>query len=155
MDSREWTLTKHLKAHDSELFCKKVALDGPYCVYRKATQWESFEMEGSVVHVSRPSMNLCFALTDTWNFKGKPVDWGIEPVIQRAKETHFSRGDQVMKELINSYEENSKSKDRALKSKTEDFLKDFRGSFAKTFDDVNTSTLEKNDSRRKQDGNYK
>ena len=156
MDAREWVLTKHLKAHDGELFCRRAGLAGPYCVWRKAVRWESHGMpDGSIIHYSRPSKHFCFALTDDWQFAGKPRDWGIEPVIQKAKRSHYSRADQEFEELLKHNESVQESKNRDLSSKTEDFLKDFRRPFAQAFNHVNTSTLEKIDLRRKRNGHYK
>ncbi len=154
MDAREWVLTKHLKAHDAELFCRKNDRAGVYCVYRRAIRWDTYEWEGSFLRVSRPSRDLCFALTHNWQITGVPVDWGIEPVLERAKETHYSRNAEVTEELIRSYEKSEESRKRHFKSETEAFLLDFRRQFGRTFNDINTSTLAKVDSRRKADGRH-
>lgn len=155
MDAREWVLTKHLRAHDSELYCRRHPGSGVYCVYRKAVRWEDYLWEGGILRFSRPSKNLCFALTDTWQITGKPIDWGIEPVLERAKETHFSRNEERIEELIRSYQRAEESRARQLSNEAECFLTDFRRQFARTFNDINTSTLEKVDRRRQFNGHHK
>jgi hypothetical protein len=152
MDAREFVLTKHLKAHDSELFCKRAGLEGPHCVYRKVTRWDEVPVDGGTLKYSRPSQEFIFALTEDWTLNGKPTEWGIEPVLDRIKHGDLWNRPHLVEDLIGSYERASETKARHLSSQTEDFLKDFRPQFAKAFNDINTSTLEKVDSRRKKNG---
>lgn len=154
MDAREWLMTKHLKAHDKDLECRRSGLDGPYCVYQKGIAWDSYQLpNGTMFHYSRPVRHLVFSLTDTWTKTGKPVEWGIEPVISRIKEHRAERHEQLMKDLLDSYEKQKKSQERDQQNKTEAFLGEFKTQFARATNDINTSTLDKKiDSRRIKNG---
>lgn len=153
MDAREWEMTKHLKAHDADLVCRRSGLDGPYCILQKSTTWDSYQFGAASLTYSRPTYNLVFALTDTWTKQGKPRDWGIEPVIQRIKEHRFERHAEQFQELMKADAKAKESSAREQSNKSEAFLRDFRRQFAKATNDINTSTLEKVDLRRKKHGN--
>ncbi len=150
MDAREWEMTKHLRAHDKDLICRRSGLDGPYCVLQKSQAWDSYQLgEGATLTYSRPTFNLVFALTDTWTKQGKPRNWGIEPVIQRVKEHRFERHEEQLRELEASYAKAKEASAKDLSNTSEAFLRDFRSQYAKATNDINTSTLEKVDLRRK------
>lgn len=152
MDAREREMTRHLKAYDPALLCKRAGLDGPYCVLQKSVTWDSYRFGGHTLTYSRPTLNLVFALTDTWTKQGTPRDWGIEPVIQRVQEHSFDRHEKQFAELMASYEKQRLSDDKDRRNKTEAFLHDFRRGFAKATNDINTSSLEKTDFRRMKNG---
>jgi hypothetical protein len=128
-DSRAKTLTRHLRAHDSKLFAvnfKEDRID----VYRK-----------SDLGCNPP--HFLFPLTDDWTISGRPVEWGIEVVLARIKAHDLWRDDSLAEQLIASYEKASESKDRDRRNNLESFLYDYRSTFAKATNGVNTSLLPK------------
>lgn len=133
--------------HDSQLTAK---LDnGIIGVYRKAHTCERYKLEGGLtLVVTKPFHHFIFALTDNWNVTGKPVEWGLDPIVNRLKAIDTWNREDMIDEMIESYEEEKKSNERNLKNNVESFLREFRRPFAKAFNDVNTSTLEKTDRRR-------
>jgi hypothetical protein len=96
---------------------------------------------------------LIFALTDTWQVSGTPVPWGIEPIIHRLRSINASERDDLFNELRNKREGERASNERKFKNDLEAGLLEKRRSFAKAFDDINTSILDKKkDKRRLKDG---
>lgn len=140
MDSRVRTLTRHLKAHDSQLYaaCHK---EGRIDIYRKSSYGES-------------PPHLIFPLTDNWAVSGRPVEWGIEVILARINAMDLWRSDSVAEDLIKSYEKRSEAQERDRKNNMESFLYDFAPQFAKATNDINTSCLEKIDGRREKEKNF-
>lgn len=123
------TLTGYLKRYDSELFAvcnKPPRID----VYRQNRD-----------KLSPP--HFIFSLTDTWTASGKPVDWGVEPVIARLRALDLWNSGIGVEHFIEQSEKEKEEELRNFRNNTESFLLDFRRQFAKATDGINTSTLEK------------
>jgi len=139
-------ITRELKNHDSLLYCDW-GKAGRLCVFRKSTRWESYRLdEDAVLSVARSTPHLIFALTDTWNERGEPKDWGIEPILARIKAIDLWNRD-LAEEIIQGAEKDLETAARDRRNTTESFLLDFRKQFAKSFDDVNTANMSKKDKR--------
>lgn len=149
MDNREWVLTKHLKGHDRKLFCKRMR-SGAYGVFRESVRWETFAYESGVLSYLRPADHFIFALTHDWRSDGKPVDWGIEPVLEKIKASDSHQRD-IAAEAIESYERLKEKKAKQVSSNAEAFFSDYRREFARSTNHLNTSTMEKVDRRRNHD----
>lgn len=130
-------LNEELRGYDSKLFVQETRL-GRYDVYRKSS-----------LGCNPP--HFIFSLTDNWTLNGRPVDWGIDVVLNRVKACDLWRDWNVGDETIQANEKESESRERQLKNSVESFLSEFRGQFAKATDGINTSTVEK--LYRKEDGN--
>lgn len=147
-------ITEAIKSHDGLLYCDENR-EGKLCVYRKSTRFETYRLDDdSILRFARPTPHFVFALTHDWRITGQMVDWGIEPICARLKAIDLWKRD-LAEEIIQQEEKNIESAARDRKNTTESFLLDFRKQFAKTFDDVNTSTLVKKDSRRDGDRTVK
>lgn len=135
-------ITSVIKSHDYMLYCER-SMDGKLCVYRKGTRVETYYLDDStVVHSVRSTPHFIFALTDTWKMDGRPVDWGIEPIMARLKAIDLWNRD-LAGEIEEREKRDEKSRERAARNSIEDFLYDFRSQFKKTFNDVNTASLDK------------
>jgi len=144
-------ITKAIKKHDPSLFCDENH-EGKLCIYRKSSTYDLFDFDGTKLFVTRPFRQYVCALTDNWNELGRPVDWGIEPIVCRLKAIDLASNPRLFEDLIQGYEKAKESEERDFKNNVESFLLDFRKQFARTFNNVNISTLEKTDRRRFQDG---
>lgn len=87
--------------------------------------------------------HFLFSLTDTWQPTGRPVDWGVEPLLNRIRAMDLWRDDQFVEKWIAQKEKMDESRDRDRRNSVEAFLYDFKGQFQKATNDINTSTLEK------------
>lgn len=84
-----------------------------------------------------------FSLTDDWKPSGKPVDYGIDTVLNRIKAHDLWRDDSFVENYIKNHEKVQESKDRARRNSIESFLYDFRSEFNKATKDINTANLNK------------
>ena len=141
------TLTKAVKTHDKELFCKEE--QGKILVCRKRTVWESHDLDADVkLLYSRQVPEVLFALTHNFSQTGDPIDLGIEPLIQRIKSIDLwstvSESTNVVKNLAKHADDVQNKK----RSKYEDMARELRGSFKKAFSDYSVGSLKKIDKRR-------
>lgn len=133
---REVRLGQQLRAFDSTLYLNRVGQD-----------------QLQLMKKSKPADYYILSLTEDWSAKARSVEWGVEPIIARLREIDGHNPDSFVNKMDEMHEKEKQSKDRDLKNKTEDFAKEFRKPFAKAFEGINTSTLEKIDSRRKRENN--
>ena len=74
------------------------------------------------------------------------MKWGVLPVLQRLREIDGWNRD-VLKEVRDHNEKYEESKSRDFRNNAEAFFSDHRDHFKKAWSDLNTSTVEKKDSR--------
>lgn len=154
MDGQVRFITRVLKEHDRSLFAKRNA-DGIICVMRKNKRYV-----GPVDLNDAPFFNLIespdyvFALTENWTTSGRPVPWGSEVVVRRIKEIDLWNREKYFEEVEEANERVDKAKRRHFRNEMEAFASDWRREFAKATNDINTSTMDKSEKRRrKRDGN--
>jgi hypothetical protein len=141
-------ITREVQTYDRELYCDK-NMEGMLCIYRKGRRYESYQLEdGSVLTYARPSPHFVFALSDTWRATGKPVEWGVVPILNRLKALDLWNRD-LVGELEAAYDKDEESNARKRRNDTESFLLDFRSQFKKTFNDTRVANMDmKKDKRR-------
>lgn len=93
---------------------------------------------------------LIMALTDNWTVSGKPVPWGLQPILARIAEIDASQRTDLFDQLRKQREKVAESKERHFQNELEAGLKDGRRAFAKSFDDFNLSTCDKTTKTRRQ-----
>lgn len=148
-------LTRELQKHDRELYANWIP-DKCIAIYRKSKSYEAPQRldDGSWLRVCRFAPHFVFALTDTWTMNGERVDWGIEPVMARIRAMDLWNRD-VAGDLIHQYKKDDESAERDGRNNIESFLYEFRGQFAKSFKDVNTSNLNKIDNAKRRENAYR
>lgn len=129
MNSWAKRLDKRVKEYDSLLFIQE-GKDSRYDVYKKS-------------NLGCELPHFIFALTDTWLPTGRPIEYGIDVVINRIKAHDLWRDDQFIENYIKECEKDKESKERARKNSVESFLYDFHSQFKKTVSDINTSNMKK------------
>jgi hypothetical protein len=151
---RESRITVEVQKHDPKLYCAKNT-EGTLCVFRRSVRFEAYDVGDELMIYTRPAPHFVFALTNTWKTNGKPVDWGLEPIAARLKAIDLWNRPTLVDDLIESYEKDDKAMERELDNSIESFLLDFRKQFARTFDDVNTGSMNKKlDKRSSKNGSY-
>lgn len=128
--SRQKYLDRELKLHDSLLSVEETKL-GRLDIYRKS----SFGCNPP---------HFIFSLTDNWLPTGRPVEWGVDVVINRIKAHDLWRNETIVDTIEKELEADEKARERHLKNSIEDFMGDFQRQFAKATDGINTGTLDKN-----------
>lgn len=149
MDTVARRLTRAVSGYDRELFVKR---EGETLrVLRKATRFLSYEVDGQHLLYSVSAPHVIFHLTDNWTVNGKPVEWGVEPLLSRLRAIDSHKRD-VAGEIIENQKKSEEISKKDFRNNNEAFLKDFRRQFSKAFNNINTSTLDrKADLRRKRE----
>lgn len=140
-DSRTRTVTAHLKDYDRLLYARREST-GAIHVYRESKRPYSFEYNGDryTALLSQPFFIL--ALTDNWTITGKPVEWGIEPLMYRIKSIDSHKNGITIDKLLEDYTRGAEAKDKKRQNDNESWLRDNRNVFKKAFDGINTSNLD-------------
>jgi hypothetical protein len=129
------------------LYCD-VLSSGIPAIFRRTYRAEVHDLDGDSLVVLKDAPHFVFALSDNWSANGKPVDWGLEPIMARLKAMDIWGRQSIVDELINEYEKASESKDKDRQNNIESFLYEMHSKVKKSWSDINTSTLSKKDRRR-------
>ena len=151
MDAKVESLTRALKSYDRYLYAERSSSSELIGVYRNNVRWDTYEWYGSQLSVSRLSPEPVMFLTTTWNIHGQPVDWGIEPVMARLRESDCWNHDNL-DEVTAQNEALKRNKDQSQSNELRAMAADMRKDFAKATNDINTSSLKKLEKRRIKDG---
>jgi len=133
MDGRTRSVNRVVQGYDKDLVAQRER-NGAIHIYRKT---------------GRSSDPLVFitALTDTWTASGKPVEWGLEVVRNRLIAHDLWKDETVVDRLEKEQMAAQESAERDRMNSIEAFLYEFRRSFARATNDINTSALAKVDRR--------
>ena len=141
--------TKALKRYDSALYAGRT-MDGLPCVFRKTKRFEVVsEWEGGKLLNLRECKQYVFALTDNWAASGKPVDWGIDFVLQKVRQSDALANERLFEELDAYNDKVDESKKRTLRNEMEAFWSHERRRFAKATDGILTHSLSKDEPRKR------
>lgn len=152
MDARLRQLNRHIKNYDGDLYVARTE-QGMVQVMRKSYRWDEFDFDGKTVKYLRPQPQPILPLTEDWKYSGRPVEWGIEPIMQRLKDMDAWRDDSYFDAMKKRREDKELDEQRIKRNNIRAWAADMRRDFAKSTNDINTSTLDKNvDLRRKKDG---
>lgn len=139
--SREGVLTNKLRRYDKDLFALRNGSQIHIC--RKIKTFEPVQCEGYHILSSKDGFQFIFALTNNWSISGRPVEIGIDPIINRLKAMDLWSNPDFLKDFETQMEVTEQAKRRDFKNTTESFLYDFHRDFKKTFNDTNTSNLKR------------
>ena len=149
----EWSvvrLNQEVKKHDRRLFVVKNG-SGMRQIWRQADKWDAADLDGLTPIRSAP-IQLILSLTDNWDASGKPVEWGIEPIMHKIMQMDSWQDDSIFSKIRKERERVKEDKERAKRNEIRAYAADNRRLFAKATNDINTSILDKTDNRRKKDG---
>jgi hypothetical protein len=147
-------LTHQLKDYDRSLYVYEND-EGLKMVMRKADRLEASDYLQSEDDSSLIHPQMIFPLTDTGDFKGKPVEWGIERIMFKLKAMDLWRNDSWLSERKKRLERIKENEEKERRNHFRDVAAEMRPMFAKATNHINTSTLAKVDHRRKKDGHLK
>lgn len=148
MGWREYKIDSFIKRYDPKLFVQKNK-DGVLQILREKYALKPYEIDDITIHCLEPSHEYIMSLTDNWGYSGKPIDWGLEPIWQKLSAIDgWKPNSFINQDFENENRKVDEEKSRSFKNKTEDFVKDFHGTFKKTFADVNTASMAKLDKRK-------
>lgn len=136
--------TRILQEYDRDLFA--VRKYGRIDVMKKCFKLIAYDVEGETLLVPHRDDWYIFSLTHNWTSTGRPVQWGIDPLLRHLKDGDTHRRN-VIEDFVKAKEREEASMDRQLDNKLEAFWKDNRRAWAKNFDQVNRSNLNPKDRR--------
>lgn len=150
MSARLASLNRHLKHYDRELYAARSG--HTYQIYRKSYRWDSYEYQGQGLAVLREQPHYIISLTDTWKPDGKPVEWGIEPLLAQIRSMDLWRDRGMYAEMVKKREREERWKEDTRSNNIRAAAIDMKRDLAKATNDINTSTLNKTDIRRLKNG---
>lgn len=149
MRTRAHRITELLQnEYDSMLVAK--SRYGRIDILRKGFCYVPFEIDGVVIHAVHENDWPVISLTHNFKNDGRPVEWGIEPIIAKLRSMDLWKRN-IADEAIEAKEKADQSQERGLDNNLEAFWKDNRRLWAKNFDDVNRSNLARPDRRYRDD----
>lgn len=151
MYARERYLTRVVKSYSPDLFVKQT-MGGILNLMRRASRMDTFEWNGVVYAYSKPVDQFIMSFTEDWQEGSKPVDWGVEPLLERIQEIDSWRDDTGYQRFCERRERNERIKKQTLRNELRARAADMRVDFAKATNDLNLSSVDMLDPRRKQDG---
>jgi hypothetical protein len=102
--------TKALQRHDRDLFAGRTK-DGALCVFRKVKRFKPVCVsEGFSLLNLTEDKEFIFALTDNWTLSGKPVEWGIDRVLDRIRQHDSWANERFFEELDRENEKWTRAK---------------------------------------------
>lgn len=149
--TREQRYTHELKKYDRNLFCRLEA-DGFYKIYQKSKRVVYYDLDGFNVGFVIPDDKFICPLSDNWSVRGRPVEWGILPLMQKIKSMDAANSEAEMYKWKEQEEKSREAKDRHMKNEAEAFASDFRSAIAKDHAYTLTHSLEKTEKRRLKNG---
>lgn len=150
MDARLNTINYHLRKYDPELYASWN--NDKFTIYRKSYRWDTYWIGNDRLSVLRQQPLYIISLTDNWKPDGKSVEWGIEPMLDCLKSQDMWRNPNLFNEMVEGRERRERYREQSKRNDIRARAADLRRDFARATNDINTSTLEKVDNRRKKDG---
>lgn len=142
--NRDIKITKEVRRYDRKLFAVRTC-NGMLQIYREADHAAASDAD-EALSISRPHPQFILALTDTWTLKGKPVEWGMEPILAKLRDMDSWREDKILENMLKIRARNEEDELRSMKNTNRAMAADLRKDFAKATNDINTSTLSKENS---------
>ena len=130
MDARVKDITRELKRVDRKYFAKR-SYDGKILICKR----EDFAL--------RSPISLCFALTEDWTVRSRPLDRGICPIIHKIK--YGDRGSDVLRELDEQREADERSNKMSIHNKAQEIGDEMYYQAKHAWKDVNTGLMKKKD----------
>lgn len=153
MMARAKRLTRILQdEYDRELFAQ--FRFGRIDIMRRGFRMVQYDLDGATLLAPVRNDWHVMSLTDNWHNNGKPVEWGIEPILARLASLDLHRRD-LAGESIRAAERRQATNERDLDNNLEAFWKDNRRAWAKNFDQINRSNLPRPDRRYRDEKNKK
>jgi hypothetical protein len=136
MDQKLRQINRALKGHDKRLFAVR-ASTGVVHVLRQADKWEAADALDERLAESRLKPQYIMALTDNWTQTGNPVDWGIEPIMERIRSMDsWSRSEGILDGMIQKRQRQREDQKRALNNNLRARAADMRKDFARATNDI-------------------
>lgn len=128
--TRAERLTQAVMTYDKALYVIQTS-SGCYQVWRKEfpKDWDGLTFS------ARSEKQFILALTNDWTLTGTPVEWGIDPLLNKLKEMDAWRDDSYYGQMVKERETNEANKHRRFKNNVRAMALDIRKDVAKVSND--------------------
>jgi len=123
-------LTQFLRQYDKALYVLKAGT--MLQIWRR--EWPL--VRGLTPVSARPLEQFILAVTDDWTLGGKPVEWGIEPILDQLKFMDSWRDDSYYDRMMRYRENEEKLKQRSKKNNLRALAMDSRRDIAKASEEL-------------------
>lgn len=120
---------REIRSYDRDLYAERMG-NGKIHVYRKHAD-------------SLGPTQFVFAITDDWRATGRPVEWGLDPLITKLKACDLTRNPRLFENLMADYEADYEQKEKARRNSFEAMAYELAPAFKKDFRYTNTASLDK------------
>lgn len=115
---------------------------GAIHVYEKTVGWEPFYFNDQKFLIVRPNYELVFPLTHNWRVDGKPIEYGLEVVLDRLKQHDIHVRDKFLEEIRQQNEKIDEARKKDRRNRDYDYAKeDLSWHLKKSMKDYNLSTV--------------
>lgn len=135
MDSRVRSINRLLQSYDGDLFSRRDG-QGMIHVYRRKPVSDYFEWEGIKYVYVRCIEDYILSLSDTWYHDGRPVEWGLEPLLGKLQRMDSWRDDTGYERFARSRETYERDKIRMRRNEWRAAAADARRDFAKATNEI-------------------
>lgn len=142
MYDRVKRLTEVLKSHDRALYASRSS-NGMIQVWRQADRWEASLIPEGAENPDRPCPQFILPLTDNFKLNGKPVEWGLDPLLRMIQSMDSWSQEDILGDVTKTRESEKRVRERSRNNDIRARAYDMRREFARSFNDINTSTLAK------------
>lgn len=137
-DWRVQRITQEVKKYDRRLYAVR-ASNGMIQIHRKADRIEASDFNMTMPELSSLNPQFILALTDTWKLSGKPVEWGLEPIMRMIRNMDSWNQPDMLDELHRRQEADKERKQRRFRNDIRAMAADMRKDFARATNDLSTS----------------
>lgn len=131
MSLAEQRMTSKLRRFDKDLYARR-NLFGHMVVMRRNQNPAAYEyMDGKL-----SQDQFIIALTDNWALRGKPVEWGYEPIYSKLREMDSWSRQTLYEEFCKARELREQDEERQRTNELHAHLADIRKDFAKATNDI-------------------
>lgn len=131
MDYRASRLQKELRSYDPQLFVVK-ASNGMLQVWRKP---DSLNLANLYADERPKSAQLILPITDDWTLKGRPVEWGIDPILRKISSMDAWRDDSGYDKFVKRREQAEQERVRVRSNENRARANDLRKDIARVTND--------------------
>lgn len=139
MDQRLSRITQEVRRYDRRLFGFR-ASNGMIQILREAEKLDASDAPDEVV-VSNPHPQFILALTHDWTLQGKPVEWGLEPIMTKLRSMDSWLEDKILDKMRKRREQEAEDSKRVEKNNIRAMAADVRKDFAKATNEINVASL--------------
>lgn len=146
----DWTLRRinaALKGYDRALYAVQPKIGGLITILRRSVKLVPLALEpGVTLWASVPNDFQILPLTHDWSARGRPVEWGILPLMAKIRAMdawNDSHDGGVIKRLEREEQREEESNRRSVRTLHENLAYESHRHFREAFKDINTATLNK------------